>query len=53
MSRVNDAGFWLVGRLIRMDDATTLKMWTLMETANAVVGFAVARAVFGVTDLMA
>ena len=52
VSHVNDSGFWLVGRLMGMDVATTLKTWTVMETAIAVVGFAIAWAVFGVAGLV-
>lgn len=52
-SHVNDSGFWLVGRLMGMDVATTLKTWTVMETAIAIMGFALAWAVFGVSGLMA
>ena len=29
---VNDSGFWLVGRFLQMDEKTTLKTWTVMET---------------------
>ncbi|MEO7588475.1 MAG: GntP family permease [Arachnia sp.] len=52
-SHVNDSGFWLVGRLMGMDVATTLKTWTVMETAIALMGFAIAWAVFGVTGAIA
>lgn len=46
-SHVNDSGFWLVGRLLNMDEATTLKTWTVNQTLIAVVGFALsALAVF-------
>ncbi|WP_072281275.1 GntP family permease [Rappaport israeli] len=38
-SHVNDSGFWLVGRLLNMDAATTLKTWTVNQTLIAVVGF--------------
>ena len=44
--------FSFVGRLMGMDVATTLKTWTVMETAIAVVGFAIAWAVFGVAGLV-
>lgn len=46
-SHVNDSGFWLVGRLLNMDEATTLKTWTVNQTLIAVIGFALsALAVF-------
>ncbi|BAC17421.1 transporter, gluconate:H+ symporter family [Corynebacterium efficiens YS-314] len=48
-SHVNDSGFWLVGRLMGMDVSTTLKTWTVNQTAIAIVGFALAWALFGVT----
>ncbi|MGD7002782.1 GntP family permease [Corynebacterium halotolerans] len=48
-SHVNDSGFWLVGRLMGMDVATTLKTWTVNQTAIAVMGFALAWVLFGVT----
>ncbi|MBO3146415.1 GntP family permease [Dermatophilus congolensis] len=45
-SHVNDSGFWLVGRLLNMDVATTLRTWTLQQTIQSVVGFVLASAVF-------
>lgn len=42
LSHVNDSGFWLIGRLLRMDVVTTLKTWTVMETLIGVVGFLIA-----------
>ncbi len=38
-SHVNDSGFWLVGRLLNMDAATTLKTWTVNQTLIALIGF--------------
>ncbi len=35
-SHVNDSGFWLVSSLLEMDEKTTLKSWTVMET---IIGF--------------
>lgn len=35
-SHVNDSGFWLVGSLLEIDEKTTLKSWTMMET---IIGF--------------
>lgn len=39
LSHVNDSGFWLVGRFLQMDERTTLKTWTVMETLLGVIGF--------------
>lgn len=36
LSHVNDAGFWLVGSFLEIDEKTTLKSWTIMETLNGV-----------------
>ena len=41
-SHVNDSGFWLVGRFLGMDEKTTLKTWTVMETILGSVGFLIA-----------
>lgn len=32
LSHVNDAGFWRVGTFLHIDEKTTLKSWTVMET---------------------
>ena len=32
LSHVNDAGFWLVSTFLEIDEKTTLKSWTIMET---------------------
>lgn len=42
LSHVNDSGFWLVGRFLEMDEKTTLKTWTVMETLLGCIGFAFA-----------
>lgn len=42
MSHVNDSGFWLVKSLFNIDEKTTLKAWTVMETIVGVTGFLVA-----------
>jgi GntP family gluconate:H+ symporter/Gnt-I system low-affinity gluconate transporter len=42
MSHFNDSGFWLVKSLLNIDEKTTLKTWTVMETIVGVVGFAAA-----------
>ncbi len=39
LSHVNDSGFWLVGRFLGMDEKTTLKTWTVMETLLGGIGF--------------
>lgn len=41
-SHFNDSGFWLVKSLVGMDEKTTLKTWTIMETLVGSVGFVVA-----------
>lgn len=38
----NDSGFWLVKSLVGLDEKTTLKTWTIMETLVGVTGFLVA-----------
>ncbi|HDR1022071.1 TPA: GntP family permease [Pasteurella multocida] len=42
LSHVNDSGFWLVSRFLEMDEKTTLKTWTVMETLIGLVGFTLA-----------
>ena len=41
-SHFNDSGFWLVKSLVGMDEKTTLKTWTVMETLVGCTGFLVA-----------
>ena len=41
-SHFNDSGFWLVKSLVGMDEKTTLKTWTIMETLVGATGFIVA-----------
>lgn len=41
-SHFNDSGFWLVKSLVGIDEKTTLKTWTIMETLVGVTGFVVA-----------
>ncbi len=41
-SHFNDSGFWLVRSLIGVDEKTTLKTWTIMETLVGGTGFLVA-----------
>ena len=44
LSHVNDSGFWLVSRFFGMDEKTTLKTWTVMETTLGLSAFVVALA---------
>ncbi len=39
ISHFNDSGFWLVSRLMEMDEKTTLKTWTVMETLLGGIAF--------------
>ena len=41
-SHFNDSGFWLVKTLVGMDEKTTLRTWTVMETLVGATGFIVA-----------
>lgn len=41
-SHVNDSGFWLASSLLEMDEKTTLKSWTMMETIIGFTGLACA-----------
>lgn len=41
-SHFNDSGFWLVKSLVGMDEMTTLKTWTIMETLVGGTGFIIA-----------
>lgn len=42
LSHVNDSGFWLVSRFFGMDEKTTLKTWTVVETTLGLTVFAIA-----------
>ena len=42
LSHFNDSGFWLVKSLVGLDEKTTLKTWTIMETLVGFTGFLVA-----------
>lgn len=46
---VNDSGFWLVGRLMGMDVATTLRTWTLNQALVGAVGFVFVLVLYGVS----
>lgn len=48
---VNDSGFWLVSRLLGMDVRTTLKVWTVQQTIESVVGFCFVLVAFGIASL--
>jgi gluconate:H+ symporter, GntP family len=49
LSHVNDSGFWLVSRFFGMDEKTTLKTWTVMETTLGLTAFAIAALLWVVT----
>lgn len=38
-SHFNDSGYWLVKGLFGLDEKTTLKTWTVLETLIGVIGF--------------
>ncbi len=40
MSHVNDSGFWLVGKYLRLTEKETFRSWTVMTTILALTGFA-------------
>lgn len=48
LSHVNDAGFWLVNSFMEIDEKTTLKSWTVMETLVGLTGlvFALVLSIF-------
>ncbi len=48
LSHVNDSGFWLVSRFFGMDEKTTLKTWTVMETTLGLSAFALSTVVWAV-----
>ncbi|MFP3986673.1 GntP family permease [Streptomyces sp. E11-3] len=48
LSHVNDSGFWLVSRFFGMDEKTTLKTWTVMETTLGISAFLVALGLWAV-----
>lgn len=41
LSHVNDVGFWLVSTFLEIDEKTTLKSWTIMETLIGITAFIV------------
>ncbi|MDT0380870.1 GntP family permease [Streptomyces sp. DSM 42041] len=48
LSHVNDSGFWLVSRFFGMDEKTTLKTWTVMETTLGLSAFVIALGLWAV-----
>jgi GntP family gluconate:H+ symporter len=52
LSHVNDSGFWLVSRFFGMDEKTTLKTWTVMETTLGVSAFVLAVVLWPVASLL-
>lgn len=48
LSHVNDSGFWLVSRFFGMDEKTTLKTWTVMETTLGLSAFVICAALWTV-----
>lgn len=52
LSHVNDSGFWLVSRFFGMDEKTTLKTWTVMETTLGVTAFAIAAVLWPLAGLL-
>jgi gluconate:H+ symporter, GntP family len=52
LSHVNDSGFWLVSRFFGMDEKTTLKTWTVMETTLGVSAFVLAAVLWPVSGLL-
>ncbi len=52
LSHVNDSGFWLVSRFFGMDEKTTFKTWTVMETTLGLSAFALAALLWPVASAM-
>jgi GntP family gluconate:H+ symporter len=53
LSHVNDSGFWLVSRFFGMDEKTTLKSWTVLETTLGTTAFLAATVLWLVSGVMA
>ncbi|MEN8785779.1 MAG: gluconate transporter, partial [Akkermansiaceae bacterium] len=45
-SHVNDSGFWMVSRYLRMTEKETLKTWSVVSTAVAFIGITLASLVW-------
>lgn len=43
LNHVNDAGFWLVSSFLGIDEKTTLKSWSAMETIIGITSQALHR----------
>lgn len=43
---VNDASFWMIGRLLGMDVPTTFRTWSVIKTLISLVGFGLSCVVF-------
>ncbi|MBU3844432.1 MAG: GntP family permease [Candidatus Anaerobiospirillum pullicola] len=46
LSHFNDSGFWLFKGLYGVDEKTTLRTWTVLETLIGCIGFALACVIF-------
>lgn len=46
LSHFNDSGFWLFKGLYGVDEKTTLRTWTVLETLIGVVGFTIAAVIY-------
>ena len=46
LSHFNDSGFWLFKGLYGIDEKTTLKTWTVLETLIGVIGFGIAAIIY-------
>lgn len=49
---VNDSGFWLVSRLLRMDVNATLRTWTVQQTIESLTGFVLVLVIYGIVSLV-
>lgn len=49
-SHVNDSGFWMVSRYLRMTEKETFKTWSLVSTAVGFIGIALAAVVWMVVS---
>ncbi|MGY5766679.1 GntP family permease [Brachybacterium sp. DNPG3] len=52
VSHVNDSGFWLVSRFFGLTMKQTLASWTIVQTAMALVGFALSLVLYGVASVV-
>ena len=49
-SHVNDSGFWMISRYLKLTEKQTLQSWTVAETIISVVGLGMALLLWGVFD---